>query len=148
MKPAEIIEAYDALIDRAIDALRGEPYHQSVPDGACYALCIKDKTARLTWPEAEDVGYDSGARLEEMSRDFPAELLAFTAEDFVTWRKGHILAREAIEAAAKKRRAVAHAKQKRAAKLRREQEERETFERLKAKYEPEELPMRVSGGDR
>ena len=83
MKPEEIIEAYDALIRRAVAVVDGAPYWQD-PEEDHASLVIENDNATLTWPTMISA-YGDGY-LEAKRISFPVTLLLLSDYDLKVWK--------------------------------------------------------------
>ena len=122
LRTESIVEAYDALIDRAIQIANGAPYNMFCSEEDYARLQFEGVNAVLTWPEAQS-GYYNSVSIEKQRVKFPAALLALSPEDFAKWK------------AAEQAKAQASAMERRAAEHRlNEMRERAALVKLKAKY--------------
>lgn len=120
----DIIEAYDALVRRAIRIVNAWPgsiwhkpgEHNHYP----FRLKIEGDKATLEW--TEEGSYDSGSYVGEHT--FPAEMLGWSDEQYAAWCKEEEarMEREYREDAERSRKESAR-------------KERELYEALKKKYE-------------
>lgn len=83
MKPEEIIEAYDALIDRAVAIADRAPYWKN-PELDHASLTIDGDVATLTWPRADSCYGD--CYLESNRATFPVSLLLLDDAEFEAWK--------------------------------------------------------------
>ena len=81
-KVADIIAAYDALIDRALEATQpGCGHYASVDHDDHPRLSLDGDDAVLTWREYESDYYGGGYCIDETAK-FPAELLELDEKEF------------------------------------------------------------------
>jgi hypothetical protein len=123
---AKIIEAYDALVDRALDVTGITGYYASVDSDDRPRLRIDGETATLTWRAHESDYYGGGYTTDE-STQFPAALLFLSDAEFEAFKKR--AEKEAHERYAKVREAQLAVQRER-----QEAHDRAEWERLRRKF--------------
>lgn len=116
------------ILERAISIVADAPFFTYVCEKDHASIVIDGETAILFWPEANS-GYYNSCSIEAQSRSFPAVLLLMNAEQIAAWKIEERAKYDAEQKAKKERQAAADA-------IRREQNEREVYAALKAKFEP------------
>lgn len=122
LRAMQVIADYDALVSRALELVDGAPFHTYVPVRRHAKLIIKGAAATLVWPE-DRTEYDS-SYIDERKKKFPATLLFMSADEFASYK---------LAALEEEARASKAWREKKAAEQ--EQEQRQLYTALKAKFE-------------
>jgi len=123
---ALIIEAYDSLIDRAIDVTGITGFYASVDSDDMPRLSFLGDAAVLTWREYESDYYGAG-RITSESTQFPLALLLLSEKEFEVFKSKN-------EREAKERDAKVRAAQLAVQREREEAHDRAEWARLRRKF--------------
>lgn len=118
------IEAYDALLERALSIIDKAPYWTYVHEPFWARLDIEGDEATLSLPRAGGGGYDDPCTIEREDVTFLTALLFLSEEELAAWKAEQMsLYEEAEQQRKANNRAAAEA------------DERRVLATLKAKYE-------------
>lgn len=131
--PADIIDAYNALVARAIEIARDYPFNAYIDEDNGVHLEIDGDKAILFWCTYES-DYYGGGSISNSTFDMRLDFLSLTDKELADYRKRT----RAEEAERNKKVAAARAKvaedRKRMAAIRAEERDKAEFERLKTKF--------------
>lgn len=122
----KVIDAYDALCEKAILIADGPPFHKLVDIDAGVVLAVEDSEVILSWQETEG-GYDGGAYLRTSTLNIPIAAMLLTVAQIKASHK-HLAKVE------KEREAREHVARQEAAAIRQEAFERAEYLRLVRKF--------------
>lgn len=129
----EIIEAYEALVARALEIVSEFPFMAYVDDSHGVVLSLDGENAVLTWCEYES-DYYGGGHLDDQSTSFPAVVLVLSDEGLKSLRAEAKREQERLLKAEEERQRKVKEAQAIIAAQRKEAHDRAEYARLTAKY--------------